>query len=102
MSNRVAEIQDTTDGKEWCHVATQENPADDASRGVPASSLLESRWLHGPAFLQLHPERWPSTPAVRPIKEDDPEVKKAATFTTQIVIPQNPIDKLIVGISNWT
>ena len=72
------------------------------SRGVPASSLLESRWLHGPDFLLLPPERWPSAPTIRPINEDDPEVKKALTFTTQIIIPQNPVDKLIVGISNWT
>ena len=102
VANRVAEIQDTTDAKEWRHVPTQENPADDASRGVPASSLLESRWLHGPDFLQLPPERWPSAPTIRPINEDDPEVKKAVTFTTQIIIPRNPVDKLIVGISNWT
>ena len=45
---------------------------------------------------------WPSTPAIQPINEDDPEVKKAVTFTTQIIIPQNPVDKLVVGISNWT
>ena len=101
-TNRVAEIQDTTNAKEWRHVPIQKNPADDASRGVPASSLRKSRWLHGPDFLQLPPERWPSASAVRPINEDDPEVKKAATFATRIVTPQNPIDKLIVGISNWT
>ena len=73
-TNRVAEIQDTMNAKEWRHVPTQENPADDASRGVPASSLMKSRWLHGPDFLQLPPERWPSASAIRPINEDDPEV----------------------------
>ena len=102
VANWVAEIQDTTDAKEWRHVPTQENPADDASRGVPASSLSESRWLHGPDFLQLPPQRWPSAPTLRPISIDDPEVKKAVTFTTQVTIPRNPVNKLIVGISNWT
>ena len=101
-TNRVAEIQDTMNAKEWRHVPFQKNPADDASRGVPASSLMKSRWLHGPDFLQLPPDRWPSASAVRPINEDDPKVKKAATFATRIVTPQNPVDKLIVGISNWT
>ena len=86
VADRVAEIQDTTDAKEWHHFPTQENPADDASRGVPASSLSESRWLHGPDFLQLPPERWPSAQTLRPISEDDPEVKKAVTFTTQVII----------------
>ena len=102
MANRVAEIQETTNAKEWRHVPTHENPADDASRGVPASSLMKSRWLHGPDFLQLSPEWWPSASDVRPVNEDDLEVKKAATFAAQIVTPQNPVDKLIAGISNWT
>ena len=69
VAKRVAEIQDTTNAKEWCHIPTQENPADDASRGGPASSLMKSRWLHGPDFLQLPPERWPSAPVVRTINE---------------------------------
>ena len=51
VANRVAEIQETTNAEEWRHVPTRENPADDASRGVPVSSLMESRWLHGPEFL---------------------------------------------------
>ena len=56
VANRVAEIQETTDAKEWRHVPTQDNPADDASRGVPASSLSEARWLHGPKFFATFPE----------------------------------------------
>ena len=56
VANRVTEIQDTTDVAEWRYVPTHENPADDASRGVPASGLSEHRWLHGPEFLQSSPE----------------------------------------------
>ena len=102
VANRVAEIQETTDAKEWRHVPTQDNPADDASRGVPASSLSEARWLHGPEFLRLSPKWWPTAPTLRPISKDDPEVKEAVTFTAQTATTQIPIDKLIDGISNWT
>ena len=102
VANRVAEIQDTTDVTEWRHVPTQENPADDASRGFPASSLLEHRWLHGPEFLQFPPERWPSMLTLRAVSEDNPEVKKAVVFTIQDTVPGNPVGKLISRISNWT
>ena len=33
---------------------------------------------------------WPSAPTLRSISEDDPEVKKAVTFTIQVTIPQKP------------
>ena len=102
VANRVAEIQETTDVKEWRHVPTRDNPADDASRGVPASSLSQARWLHGPEFLRLSPERWPTAPTLRPVIRDDPEVKEAVTFTAQTAAAQSPVDKLIDGISNWT
>lgn len=35
------------------------------------------------------------------MNKDDPEVKQAEAFTTQVTTRQNPIDKLVVGISNW-
>ena len=38
----------------------------------------------------------------RAVSEDDPEVKKAVVFTIQDTVPENPVDKLISGISNWT
>ena len=102
VANRVAEIQETTDAKEWRHVPTQDNPADDASRGVSASTLLDRRWLHGPEFLQFSPEQWPSMLTPRAVSEDDHEVKKAVVFTIQDTVPRNPVNELINGISNWT
>ena len=101
VANRVAEIQNATNVKEWRHVPTRENPADDASRGVSASDLSGSRWVHGPAFLKLPPEQWPSTPVIRPLDEAELEVKKAISFSTQALDHQGPIDKLIDGITNW-
>ncbi len=39
---------------------THSNPADDASRGVPADSL--QRWIEGPEFLIKAHETWPKRP----------------------------------------
>lgn len=50
VANRIAEIQATTHGCLWLHVAGTENPADLLSRGFPADELVAcDKWLHGPS-----------------------------------------------------
>ncbi|XP_028415393.1 uncharacterized protein LOC114538415 [Dendronephthya gigantea] len=39
VANRIATIHDASTPKQWNYVDTRSNPADDASRGVPADSL---------------------------------------------------------------
>jgi len=42
-------------------VPSEENPADDATRGLDLRNLsAESRWFQGPAFLHEGEESWPS------------------------------------------
>ena len=43
VANRVAEIQEATQPEAWCHIPTQDNPADDASRGLPAQEIARPR-----------------------------------------------------------
>jgi len=63
VSNRVAEIQELTDGYEWRHVPTQENPADILSRGLyPRQLVQEEIWWSGPSFLLESEHEWPTTP----------------------------------------
>ena len=53
VANRIAEIRQSSEPTQWRHVPGEMNPADDCSRGLPASQLTEqSRWLQGPAFLR--------------------------------------------------
>jgi hypothetical protein len=53
VANRVAEIQGLIPAKDWRHVKSEENPADCASRGIPASELIEkSLWWSGPEWLK--------------------------------------------------
>ena len=41
VANRVATIHELSTPEQWAHIGTELNPADDASRGVPAESLSD-------------------------------------------------------------
>lgn len=52
MANRVSEIQRTLPGAQWHHVASQDNPADCASRGLQPLQLPDfALWWTGPRWL---------------------------------------------------
>ena len=61
VANRVAVIRDGSSPSQWRYVSTEENPADDASRGLAISSVTKnSRWINGPDFLWEPESRWPA------------------------------------------
>ena len=61
-ANRVAHIQEALPDCPWRHVPSAQNPADQASRGVPAQELLKSElWWHGPPWLSQPVQEWPSS-----------------------------------------
>lgn len=64
IASRIAEIQDSTKPNQWHHVPGKLNVADEGSRGLAANTLSSSRWLNGPAFLLLSPDKWPEQPIV--------------------------------------
>lgn len=49
VANCIATIHDVSSPLQWKYVNTQDNPADDSSRGVPADFL--QCWIHGPNFF---------------------------------------------------
>ena len=83
VANRVQQIRDLSRPDAWRYVKTDENPADEASRGKSPKQLIEeSQWLRGPAFLwrdgvfeDLETEDFQLDPT-------DPEVKKVGSFKT--------------------
>ena len=82
VANRVAEVKELTAGGTWRHVPGKLNPADDCSRGLPASELTpESRWLSGPAFLCLSQDNWPAQEEPQPLADDAEEVKPSVLTT---------------------
>ncbi|GFX49436.1 integrase catalytic domain-containing protein [Trichonephila clavipes] len=53
VPNRVAKVQELTEGFQWNHVPSVLNPADLVSRGLHPFDLPNLRlWLHGPHFLE--------------------------------------------------
>ena len=90
IANRVQDIQDKTSIEQWKYIEPKLNPADEASRGMKAQELLDSRWITGPAFMREKENQWPTsnredTQASLELNEDDPEVEKSvAMATTQI------------------
>ncbi|XP_032690349.1 uncharacterized protein LOC116853391 [Odontomachus brunneus] len=61
VANRVAEVQGRLPGVEWRHIATADNPADCASRGLLGGELLSHPlWWQGPSWLTLSSDLWPT------------------------------------------
>ncbi|XP_062141785.1 uncharacterized protein LOC133849680 [Drosophila sulfurigaster albostrigata] len=67
VANRVAKIVQASDAKNWSHVRSEHNPADLASRGVLPQELIRNPlWWHGPEWLHLPSEQWPTSPSPIP------------------------------------
>jgi hypothetical protein len=57
VANRLNEIWNATEVGQWFHVLSEQNAADDISRGMTAAELLTCvRWRKEPAFLWSEPE----------------------------------------------
>ncbi|XP_078347357.1 uncharacterized protein LOC144632559 [Oculina patagonica] len=83
VANRVQEIQENTSVDQWKYVESKQNPADEASRGMKAQELLDSRWITGPAFLWERENQWlASKEEDYKLQESDPEVKKSVVMVT--------------------
>ena len=104
VANRVQLIRDHSHSNQWKYVATKENLADDASRGLNGLALLEGqRWLEGPEFLWKPENEWPQQPStLGQVPDDDPEVRKVTT-SSAVSINQvdNTTNKLIKSFSDW-
>lgn len=61
VANRVSEIQTTTHGSRWSHIAGSCNPADLVSRGMTVDKFLTSElWKFGPEWLSQPAKHWPA------------------------------------------
>lgn len=86
VHNRVRRICQSTRPNQWFYVNTEDNPADHASRSVPASQLTKTMWFTGPAFL--HKPNPSDTDTSRTFElvnpESDMEIRpEVSSFLTQ-------------------
>lgn len=71
--NRVAIIQEKTEKAQWKHIATKQNPADIASRGIFPNEIVDNvLWWNGPSFLTEKIDHWPRN-AIK-LKNSDIEI----------------------------
>ena len=62
VANRIGEIHNSSNPKQWRHVPTNVNPADLLSRGRRVNQLQSDFiWWNGPEFLQKEEDQWPQT-----------------------------------------
>ena len=86
VANRVQQIRNHSEPSQWKYVRTDENPADEVSRGTTASKLTStSKWLEGPDFLWKEDltERMKLT-TEQTLSDNDPEVRKTTPLATNV------------------
>ena len=82
VANRVAEIQDLVPIENWCHVVSEENPADLPSRGIGAKELSTCEfWWRGPEWLLCKNIPMSNSPKVS--DSLDLEEKKSSVVSNQ-------------------
>lgn len=100
VANRIQKIKSSTNPEQWACVASEDNLADHASRGLTAEQLKSSNWFTGPRFLWQKelPDR---ERKVGEIKEDDPELCKAILCNTKAKEDRSLLDCL-QKLSDWS
>uniref|UniRef100_A0A8D8TQ66 Integrase catalytic domain-containing protein n=1 Tax=Cacopsylla melanoneura TaxID=428564 RepID=A0A8D8TQ66_9HEMI len=82
VANRVTQILESTEPKQWRHVTSEKNPADPASRGLMPNQLINNGlWFRGPSFLKQPPEAWPKP--LTSVEQSVPELKPSSSFLIQ-------------------
>ena len=78
MANRVQQIRDQTDKRQWHHVESSNNSADDASRGMESKHQEKIKmWFEGPLFLWKKERTWfKKMQHFRTDRDNNPEIKK--------------------------
>jgi hypothetical protein len=104
VANRVQQIRDHSSKDQWNYVESKSNPADEASRGLKASEIMnDSRWINGPSFLYEAHQNWQhyNQPEDKTLlSPDDVEVKKVSAFTTCVQEFPNMLERLEY-FSSW-
>ncbi|XP_026094281.1 uncharacterized protein LOC113066585 [Carassius auratus] len=82
VANRVQQIRTSTETSQWRYVASEQNPADHASRGLTVKELMGSNWFTGPSFLWQR-ELPKDDIKVGEVNDGDPELKGAQVLMTK-------------------
>ncbi|KFD49834.1 hypothetical protein M513_09301 [Trichuris suis] len=100
VANRIGEILEGSDPKQWRYVPSKQNPADVCSRGMKTDVRdAYRRWLEGPEFLGKETNEWP-------VQCNDKSTISAQAeellpkWAGHINCTKGPVDELIPRISD--
>ena len=100
VGRRISEIQELSVSRLWQHVPGRLNPADKATRGMPAAQLaMDEVWFHGPAYLSESEEHWPKKQITVP--PEMPGLAKSVTPATFAGIQLEPFRLHPDRYSSW-
>ncbi|KAL7841272.1 hypothetical protein SRHO_G00249630 [Serrasalmus rhombeus] len=99
VTNRLTVIRDLTTKEQWRYVGSANNPADAASRGVRAASLMSKHWWTGPDFLRREETHWPIIGKLMSTDLKDLEVRNVQVRWTTVT--DNPTSKFLEYHSQW-
>ncbi|GFT28671.1 integrase catalytic domain-containing protein [Trichonephila clavipes] len=100
VANRVAKVQELTEGFQWNHVPSVLNPADLVSRGLRPCDLPNLRlWWHGPEFLEKGKLSSEET-SLSPVKECEysKELKTGSSsdiITSSVCVSTNCVSSIL-------
>ena len=100
VANRSQIIRELTLIQNWHYTHTDDNPADDASRGLEGDDPKVDRWFNGPMKLREAEESWEGAEETFEVREDDPEVKKVIKVHT-VSTTHDLLTRLETRISDW-
>ena len=101
VCNRLDRICKSSTPLQWHHVSTDENPVDEATRGILPEQLCTSLWLNDPAFLRestVH-ERTQKFPLVHP--EEDSEIGPDVTALKTVASTPSLAISRFKRFENW-
>ena len=104
VGNRVLHIRDRSDPEQWHQVPGKSNPADEASRSLAASQLLNNkRWLSGPDFFWESDVPLLNKKNTAQLSSDDVEVKTNTCLLTHPSAREYPglLFSYLNRVSSW-
>ena len=95
-------IRDLSQPEQWCYEPTQENPADDASRGLTIQAPAHQQRLQsGPKFLWQSKLFWPNQPVLT--KHDatnDSKIERNCESCVASISSSHILNELVSKYSN--
>ncbi len=99
--NRVQHIRRSSNPDQWRYVPTDQNPADHATRFVPAAYLQNTNWLSGPKFL-LMPEPGTSESTYNLVDpSSDPELRPLVSTLRTTTLSKQLGSQRFAKFSSW-